>query len=283
MRPIITLAAACLLAACSSRAPSPKPLPEAPTGEIKGSAWAHTPQSLAASLHNAAVVLPAQATGGRVYSGKWSAIPASTKGKVPVVLFLHGSSGLGLKAIGEWQQWLAGMGIASLAPDSFALPNRLTYKSPVDKATYEKVHALRVSEIALAAQALPGLPWADPARVVLAGTSEGATAVARYTGREFAGRIIYSWSCEDNYFVQAHATALPDDRPVLNVMSSTDVFFSPSNSWLGNATATGHCGAALKANKQASVVLIPGAPHTLMNLPAARHPTEGFLRDVLKP
>ena len=113
-------------------------------------------------------------------------------------------------------------------------------------------------------------------------TSEGATAVARYTGREFAGRIIYSWSCEDNYFVQAHATALPDDRPVLNVMSSTDVFFSPSNSWLGNAMATGHCGAALKANKQASVVLIPGAPHTLMNLPAARHPTEGFLRDVLR-
>mgnify|MGYP000905479942 CR=1 FL=1 len=52
---------------------------------------------------------------------------------------------------------------------------------------------------------------------------------------------------------------------------------------LGNASATGHCGAALKANKQASVVLIPGAPHTLMNLPAARHPTEGFLRDVLKP
>ncbi|MBK8072250.1 MAG: alpha/beta hydrolase [Ramlibacter sp.] len=256
---------------------------QTPQGEIKGEAVVHTAASAQDVIAGAQVALPASVTGGAPYLGPLRGAPKEARQRVPVVVFMHGSSGLALKAIGEWQQWLAGMGIASLAPDSFALPNRITYKSPVDKATYEKVHALRVSEIALAARALPGLPWADAARVVLAGTSEGATAVARYSGREFAGRIIYSWSCEDNYFVQAHATALPDDRPVLNVMSSTDVFFSPSNSWLGNATATGHCGAALKANKQASVVLIPGAPHTLMNLPAARHPAEGFLRDVLKP
>jgi hypothetical protein len=31
------------------------------------------------------------------------------------------------------------------------------------------------------------------------------------------------------------------------------------------------------------VVLIPGAPHTLLNLPAARRPVEGFLTDLLKP
>jgi hypothetical protein len=119
--------------------------------------------------------------------------------------------------------------------------------------------------------------------MVLAGTSEGSPAVARYRGAEFAGRIIFSWSCEDNYFVRAHDTAIPADRPVLNVISLSDPFFSPSNSWLGNPAAKGHCGAALKDHKQASVVLIPGAPHTLINLPAARQPVEGFLRAVLKP
>ena len=31
--------------------------------------------------------------------------------RAPVVVFLHGSSGLGLKAIGEWQLWLADLGI----------------------------------------------------------------------------------------------------------------------------------------------------------------------------
>lgn len=79
------------------------------------------------------------------------------------------------------------------------------------------------------------------------------------------------------------ALSPPIDQPVLNVMSSTDVFFSPSNTWLGNGAAKGYCGDALKDHKQAVMVLIPGAPHTLLNLPAARNATAGFVRDVLKP
>lgn len=253
-----------------------------PVGEIKGTALVHTPASAREVVDAAALVLPAAATGDRVFAGLLRDAPREIRGPLPLVVFMHGSSGLGLAAIGEWQQWLAGMGIASLAPNSFALPDRLTYKSPIDKGTYERVHALRLSEVVLATQAAAALPWVDKTRLVLAGTSEGATAVARYAGAEYAARILFSWSCEDNYFVQAHGTVLPQDRPVLNVMSSTDVFFSGSNPWLGNEAPQGHCGPALKANRQASVVLIPGAPHTLLNLPQARHPVAGFLRDVFK-
>ena len=201
---------------------------------------------------------------------------------MPVVVFLHGSSGLGLKAIGEWQLWLASLGVASMAPDSFALPDRLTYTSPVSKDIYEKIHALRASEIPMAVRALHSVNWADRSRMVLAGTSEGGPAVARHAGEEFAGRILYSWSCETNYFVQDHRTA-QIIQPVLNVMSSTDIFFSASNAWLGNATAKGYCGEALKDHKHASIVLIPGAPHTLLNLSATKIATAGFIRDVLKP
>ena len=169
-----------------------------------------------------------------------------------------------------------------MAPDSFALPDRLTYKSPISPDIYERIHALRLSEVSLATQALRQAPWADPQRWVLAGTSEGAAAVARYKGQEFLGRIVFSWSCENNYFVRSHGTALPDDKPVLNIISSTDPYFSPANSWLGNPTAAGHCAAALRNNKQASIVLIPGAPHTVLNLPATRQPVAAFMRDVLK-
>lgn len=262
--------------ACGAQTPS------APPGEIKGTALVHTEASGRAVIDSAALALPASAVGGAVYLGPLRDAPSVITGPLPLVVFMHGSSGLGLAAIGDWQHWLAGMGVASLAPNSFALPDRVTYKSPIDKDTYERMHALRLSEVGLAVQALARLPWVDRNRVVLAGTSEGATAVARYSGTEFAGRIVFSWSCEDNYFVRSHATALPQDRPVLNVMSSTDVFFSPSNPWLGNPAAQGHCGQALKDNKQASVVLIPGAPHTLLNLPQARHPVAGFLRDVFR-
>ena len=279
---VFTLAPLALTAALLGCAATPPVLKAAPTGEIKGTAWAHTPQSLAASVQNANVVLPAQATGGAVYSGKWSTIPPSAKGKVPVVLFLHGSSGLGLKAIGEWQQWLGSLGIASVAHDSFALPDRVTYKSPASKEVYEKIHALRGSEITLAVQALKDAPWADPRRMVLAGTSEGATAVARYAGDAFAARMIFSWSCEDNYFVETHRTAVRPEQPVLNVISATDPFFSRSNAWLGQPAAVGHCAAAFKDHPKASIVLIPGAPHTLLNLPAARQVVAGFLQDALK-
>lgn len=274
---VLLLAAA--LAACGATPPAPPPAtPNAPAGEVTGRATEHTGASLAAAVERAQVALPAAA--GVEFFGKWRDVPAGATRRVPVVVFLHGSSGLSLKAIEEWQRWLASQGVASVAPDSFALPERLTYKSPVDKAVYERIHALRASEAAAAINALSAAPWADTARVVLAGTSEGAVAVARFAGEKVSGRMIFAWSCEDNYFVTAHATQALASAPVLNVISSTDPFFSPSNAWLGNAQARGHCATAFAGHKQATIVLIPGAPHTLLNLAPARIATAGFLRQV---
>lgn len=256
---------------------------QAPQGEVQGRATQHTDASAVAVVQQARVVLPAAVTAGALYAGTWANLPRETRGKAPVVVFLHGSSGLGLPAIAEWQAWLATRGIASVAPDSFALPERITYKSPVSKELYERIHALRASEITLALNAVRAAPWADPARIVLAGTSEGATAVARYGGPGLAGRMVFAWSCEANYFVERPDSVFPPEQPVLNVISSTDPFFSPSNTWLGNPAAKGHCGDALRDHKRATITLIPGAAHTLLNLPAARHAVAGFLDDVLRP
>jgi dienelactone hydrolase len=253
---------------------------EVPRGEAKGSAWKHTESSAAAVVANADVALPAQVTGGEIYFGKLAQAPRIAKAKVPVILFLHGSSGLGLKAIGEWQRWLATLGYASIAPDSMVLPDRITYTSPVGKDIYEKVHALRASEIPLVLNALRDLAWADPRRLVLSGASEGGPAVARYAGADFAGRMIFSWSCEDNYFVEAHRTVVPNE-PVLNVMSATDPFFSRANPYIGNGDVQGHCGAALREHRNTTIVLIPGAPHTLLNVPQARLAVEAWLRTTV--
>lgn len=285
---VLAVALALGLGACVSppgsavapAAPAAPPAP--PVGEVKGSASQHDAASRAALVAQAQVALPAGVAGAGPWFGRWSALPAELRGPVPVVLFLHGSSGLGLKAIEEWQRWLAERGVASVAPDSFALPGRLTYKSPVSPEVYERIHALRASEIGAMQAALAQARWADPQRQLLAGTSEGAVAVARHDGNGFAGRMLFAWSCEDNYFVQAHRTANAPERPVLNVISSTDPFFSPANSWLGHASARGHCGGALAQHKAATVVLIPGAPHTLLNLSAARHAVDGFLQDTVR-
>jgi len=258
-------------------------LPQTPKGEVQGTAWQHTGESLRALVEQAHVVLPAAAPGGTPFVGRWKDLPAGGGPKVPVVLFLHGSSGLGLKAIAEWQLWLAGLGVASVAPDSFALAGRITYTSPVGKDVYEKIHALRASEIAPMLAALQDRPWADRSRLVLAGASEGGVPVARYGGSAFAARIIYSWSCEDNYFVDQHRTRVLADQPVLNVMSSADPFFAPSNPWLGNPAARGHAAETFRDSRAATIVLVPGAPHTLLNLPQVRAVTRSFLEETVRP
>ena len=271
---LITLTMACLSVAPAAA--------QTPKGELKPGAVAHTADSRTLVVSQASVGLPSSLTRAAVYVGPFSGIPDRlAPGKVPLVVFLHGSSGLGLKAIGEWQHWLATLGIATIAPDSFALKDRLTYTSPVDKDTYETIHALRASEIELVLDAVRTMPWVDTRRMVLAGTSEGAVPVARYRGDAFLGRIIFSWSCEDNYFVHSHATAIPDNQPTLNIISSTDPYFSRSNGWLGAApTALGHCGDILRNNKKASIVLVPGAPHTVLMFDQAKGPVEGFLKGL---
>lgn len=275
---ILTIAIALSIAVASVGAQ-----PLVPSGELKGDVWVHTKESLAATVQQSDVCLPAAATGGAAFCGKFKDIPKLNGGQVPVIAFLHGSSGLGLKAIGEWQQWLASLGYASIAPDSFALAGRVTYTSPIDKESYEKIHALRASEIGPALVALRSQTWADLGNLILAGTSEGAVPVARYPGSEFAARILFAWSCEPNYFVKEALNAFEPGKPVLNVISVSDPFFSKSNAWLGNPEAQGHCGAALKANTRASVLLVPNAPHTLLNLPATRSATAGFLSLLTKP
>lgn len=258
-------------------------LAETPKGAIKAGPLAHTQESSQALINEAQVALPSQLTSKEIFIGPFKSAPQLSNAKVSVVLFLHGSSGLGLKAIAEWQQWLASFGVASIAPNSFALKDRLTYTSPIDKETYEKLHAFRATEIDITLRALQKMAWVDTSKIILAGTSEGSVPVARYKGKEFAGRIMFAWSCEDNYFVKAHQTAIPDDQPTLNIISATDPYFSASNPWLGNATATGHCGAELKNNQKASIVLIPGGPHTVLTYPQAKGPVWGFLTDLFKP
>jgi hypothetical protein len=88
---------------------------------------------------------------------------------------------------------------------------------------------------------------------------------------------MYAWSCEKNYFVTEPKSNFDLKKPVLNVISSVDPFFTKKNTWIGNDAALGHCGTALKGYAQASVVLIPDAPHTLLMFPAAQNATAGFL------
>ena len=191
---ISALAAALLIALAA-----PAMSADVPQGTIKGKAWVQTDRTMAEAMAQSWTVLPASVTGDKTYEGTNIRAP-ETKGKAPAVIFVHGSGGINPQ-IKAFQKRLADeLGIASFTADSFQLPDRMTYTSPIDPMDYEKIHALRASELTAAVEFLTKQPWFN-GRFVIAGTSEGAVAVARYVRAAAApaeaGRIIFSWSCEN--------------------------------------------------------------------------------------
>lgn len=266
--------------------------------EIKGSVLDPSPANLARTWEGANVVLPAALAGGALWQGRLRDLPSvtgrspdattgrspdATTGRSPVVVLMHGSSGVA-GFIKDYQVWLAeALGLPSVAPDSMAIPDRLTYTSPIAKDVYERVHTLRLAELQHALTQVATLPWADPARVAVVGTSEGAVPVARLPDAGPAARIVYSWSCETNYFVDEPRTAIPRETPVLSVIASRDPYFSPDNPWNKAYAVKGHCADALKGHASAAVLLLASDKHTVMNTPEARDAARAFLARTLKP
>lgn len=242
------------------------------TSKMSGTADKHTADSLKASFENAWF---AAARGA--FEGKLSDAPENLPA-APILLFAHGSSGIGapLKA---FARFVSSLGWSFLAPDSFVFPDRITYSSPVSRENYERVHAMRSQELDYAARHLDEAPGFS-GRYAVEGTSEGGVAAARFTapeGRRESGRILFSWPAEDNYHVVSHQTHIPDDVPVLNIMSAEDKYFSRANPWLANPDALGHAGRTLAHHPQTSSLLIPGAPHTLFALPQTESAVRAFL------
>ena len=250
-------------------------------GSIRGAMLDPTPENLAVTWEKANLVLPAALAGGQ----RWQGTPASAPrlaGKAPLVILLHGSSGIA-PAVRDFQSWLADtLGLASVAPDSLAIPDRLTYTSPVAIEVYERVHALRLAELEYALQASRAWSWVDRTRIILAGTSEGSVAVSRYAGSESAARLIYSWSCEKNYFVDQARPGFGTNEPVFNAISARDPYFSPRNPWNHDYAVTGTCAAALKDNANAVVDVVDADVHTILDRQDVRESTAAFLKRALK-
>ena len=217
------------------------------------------------------------------FIGHFRDLPAAPgAGKLPTVLYMHGSPGIDTGDM-TFLRWLVDDAkVAFLAPDSFKLPGRFTYSSPVDKAVYERIHNLRQSEIKTALPRLNEVPFIDTGRLMLAGWSEGGLAAARWRGTEFKGRLIFSWPCEMNYFSAFPATGVRIDEPVLNVMGGRDSVFAPGNPWNTGYTVKGHCGDAFRFHTAATVVLLPNALHNVFLSPETKWATIAFIADILR-
>ncbi|UTH74618.1 dienelactone hydrolase family protein [Chromobacterium sp. IIBBL 290-4] len=235
-----------------------------------------------AAMDSAWICLPAGWLGQAIWQGRLSDLPSlALAAAQPLLLFLHGSSGLN-EQTRQYQDWLAeSLGLASIAPDSFAQAERPVYRSPAAVGEYEAVHDLRQQEIAAALACLKTLAWVDDEKIILAGSSEGGVAAARWPGREFAARIVYSWPCEDNYFVETANNGFGADCRLLNILSDHDPFFAADSAFNQGRNVDGDSRKALAGMRHARLARLPDAPHTLYNLPAARRLAADFLQPLL--
>ena len=177
----------------------------------------------------------------------------------PVVVFLHGCSGYAFYTKPVAEYYMA-MGAIVVAPNSMNRPGRTAMCGSGSMAYRAN---LRKQEARYAAERLVTLPWVDPARMVLAGQSEGGNAVAAYSGDEFAAHIITGISCRHN----GGAVSAPSGTPVLVIKGADDTTY-PDGTCSVNRTIGG-----------SRSIVIPDRGHMVLTSEEAKEAIDVFIRD----
>lgn len=184
-------------------------------------------------------------------------------GKHPVILFLHGCGGP------RSPRTFQGSGAIVIAPNSFADGSACK----PDAAYMVKLVGARHGDISYAAGQIKAATWADPAKLVLAGFSNGGQTAATYAGDEFKARVIVAWTC-NNPRVAAQ-TGMKGSGPALAVLGTADEYYKKIG-------ITGDCGDALAKREGSRSILIKGGGHEILDHAETRAAVSAFLPAVLK-
>lgn len=199
-------------------------------------------------------------------SSKISINEISLKSPHPVVIYLHGCSGIAPNHGGRWGEHMSSWGFVVILPDSMARPGRRSNceQRSFSTGSFPQAHTYRQEEIRYAIEQLKKHSWADVANVFLFGHSEGGVATATYTGDFFKGLIISGWSCSGGIYG-------PQRIPVLAVAFEQDPWFY-GTSW------GGRCSNGLFGKRDLVRVDIPGKGHDTVWVKEARDAVFEFLK-----
>ncbi len=146
--------------------------------------------------------------------------------KVPVLIYLHGCTGIHPNHdLYGWAEYIAGLGVLVILPDSFARDGRVancdtTFKRRSGK--FPNAYKYRQEEIGYAIAQLKSLPWFDDKNFFLMGHSEGGSATAESTYPDFTGIIISGWTCTDTTGFYKSGISSPKHVPILAIADIND-------------------------------------------------------------
>ena len=182
--------------------------------------------------------------------------------KIPTVLFMHGSAGL--RKGTTYRKWIVQEAkFIFFAPNSFKVKNRPTYENPAKIKTYQKVHDFRQAEIYYNLKKLQNISFIDMENIFLMGNSEGGLAAAAFKGREFKGRIVTAYSCENGYYSKNFKLGARINEPFLNIIGTHDEYFANDSLPNKEHEVDGHCTKALRKYKNAKVIILPQTKHDI--------------------
>ncbi len=209
------------------------------------------------SWEKAAVFIP-----GSIFQKSISSLKFDKKH--PVLIYLHGCSGITRHNDLRWGQFASEQGFVAILPDSLARPGRISNCDPSTSSTtfrFPMALIYREQEIAYAMQELKKLSWVDQDNIFLMGHSEGSNASAVTRIRGFKGIILSSAFCHHGVTFDGSAKGL-----VINFLSDP---------WHQGVTA--RCSKRLD-NKPLEVIHLEGAGHDTFDVPLVRKAVGDFLK-----
>lgn len=95
---------------------------------------------------------------------------------LPVVIYLHGCTGIESNHDARWGDFIKGLGYIAVLPDSMARTGRKPNCDPRTKrgGAFPQAHAMRMEELRYALEQVKKSAWADPDNVFLMGTAKVA-------------------------------------------------------------------------------------------------------------
>ena len=197
---------------------------------------------------------------------------------LPVVIYLHGCTGIDPDHDMRWGEFIKGLGYIAVLPDSMARPGRRPNCDPRMKrgGLFPQAHAMRQEEIGYALEQLKKSAWADSNNIFLMGHSEGGQAAARNTLADFRGIIISGWTCTDSARVGFDGIFAPLETPILTLEWDHDP-------WREGTPQQGSCANKFGERKKARQVLFHGTQHSTYNQREARDAVAQFLKENLNP
>ncbi len=214
------------------------------------------------TFDHAVIAIPATRYTGVVVGTikDFSALNAEAR-KYPIVLYIHGCTGIGNYT---FIRALARNGYVVIAPNSMARRFRPLQCNPRTNTGGHNlfVYDFRRAEITYALHRMRQYDWVNWQELFLVGTSEGGVAAALYRGDEFRARVITQWTCVGAPLVRG--IGAPPETPMLAIVQGEDPWYDPART----TGQRGDCGLFMAGRPGSrSIILNDGSGHDVFKSP----------------